>query len=59
MKFSILPREKAFYELLERLADKSLDAIKLFKVMVETWSRNHPAVQGLQDLEHLRSDYVS
>ena len=52
MKFSFLPKEKIFYALLEKLALKAEEAVKLFKVLVDSWKGSHPAIQGLIDLEH-------
>lgn len=52
MKFSILPREKAFYDLLERLGDKADQSVKLFRTMIDGWSPAHEGVQQLRDLEH-------
>lgn len=52
MKFSLLPKEKIFYELLEKMAVKAEEAVKLFKVLIESWNSSHASIQGLIDLEH-------
>lgn len=52
MKFSLLPKESIFYQLLEQLAVKSEIAVKLFKELIESWNHSHPALQKLKDLEH-------
>src|SRR6185503_11220048 len=52
MKFSLLPKEDLFYQLLERLAGKGEEAIKLFRELIGSWNHSHPALQSLKDLEH-------
>lgn len=52
MKFSLLPREKIFYELLEKLVVKAEAAVKLFKVLIESWDSSHTNIQVIKDLEH-------
>ena len=52
MKFSLFPKEKVFDELLEKLVIKAEEAVKLFKVVIESWSSSHAGVQELKDLEH-------
>lgn len=52
MRFSLLPREKIFYDLLEKLAGKAEEAMNLFKLLVESWSHSHSSIQALKDLEH-------
>lgn len=52
MKVSLLPREKIFYALLEKLAVKAEEAVKLFKVLIDSWNSSHAGIQGLKDLEH-------
>ena len=52
MKFSLLPKESIFFQLLEQLSIKAGKAIKLFRELIESWSHSHPALQSLKDLEH-------
>lgn len=52
MKFSLLPKENAFYQLLENLALKAEETVKLFSVLIKSWNIGHPAIQGIRDLEH-------
>lgn len=53
MKFSFIPKEKVFYELLETLALKAKEAVKLFGASIQSWSGAHPGVQELRDAEHV------
>lgn len=52
MKFSFLPRENIFYQLLERLSVKAEEAVKLFGLLLTAWDRSHPALEELRNLEH-------
>ncbi len=57
MKFSILPKEKIFYDLLENLTVKAEKTVNLFKVLIESWNISHPGIQAIKDLEH-ESDQI-
>ncbi|MBX9922983.1 MAG: DUF47 family protein [Rhabdochlamydiaceae bacterium] len=52
MKFSLLPREALFYDLLGNLVCKAESAVKLFKELISSWDPSHPAIQELKDVEH-------
>lgn len=52
MKFSLFPKEKVFYHLLEKLVLNAEKAVKLFKDTIESWHLSHPGVHGIKDLEH-------
>lgn len=52
MRLSFLPKDKAFFELLEKLAVTAEKAVKLFHVMIQDWNPKHAGIQGLRDLEH-------
>lgn len=47
-----MPRESAFYLLLEKIAIKSHESVKLFKELIDSWEPSHPTIQRLRDLEH-------
>lgn len=52
MKFSLLPKEGVFYQLLDQLAFKAERAAKLFNELIESWGPTHPAIESLRDIEH-------
>src|SRR3989339_1780513 len=52
MRFSLIPKEKAFYDLLEKLSCKAEESVKLFGTLILSWDSAHHAVKGLKDLEH-------
>ncbi len=52
MKFSLIPREEKFFDLIEKQADNILDAAKAFRELVGNYSLNSPAHNRLRDLEH-------
>lgn len=52
MRLSFLPRDMVFFQLLENLASTAEKAVKLFRVLVQEWNLQHPAIVGLRDLEH-------
>lgn len=52
MKFSLLPRENAFFHLLEKLSAKVEESALSFQELVFSWNPNHPNIQKLRDLEH-------
>jgi uncharacterized protein len=52
MKFSLLPKENVFYQLLETLSTKAELAVQLFKKLIDEWNHAHPLLQDLKDLEH-------
>ena len=52
MKFSFLPKDKSFYRLLEELALKAQETVRIFQEMILTWHPKHPGIQNLKDLEH-------
>ncbi len=52
MKFSLLSKENIFYQLLEQLAVKTEKSVKIFKELIDSWRRDHPALEDLKDLEH-------
>jgi uncharacterized protein len=52
MRFSLLPRDRIFYQLLERLAETAEVTVKRFGEMTRTWTPSHQGVQEIRDLEH-------
>ena len=52
MKFSLIPREEKFFDLIEKQADNILHAAKAFRELVSNYSLNSPAHDRLRDLEH-------
>ena len=58
MKFSLFPKEKVFYELLEKLADQAKEAMQVFKLLTMSWSPSHPGIQKINDIEHSCDEVV-
>lgn len=58
MRFSLLPKENVFYELLDKLAIKAKDSVKLFKILIESWDGSNVNIQPLIDIEHECDDIV-
>ncbi len=52
MRFSLLPKDQIFYQLLEKLAVTAEKAVKVFHLLVKEWDRKHPALNQLRELEH-------
>lgn len=52
MKFSLFPKEKIFYELLEQLVNQAEETVHLFKGVIEAWSPSHPNIEKINTLEH-------
>lgn len=52
MKISLLPKEKIFYDHLEKLAAKLAEGMGMFQSLIHDFKKNHPAISGLENLEH-------
>lgn len=52
MRFSLLPRERVFYQLLSELALKASKGAAIFKDLVDHWTLTDTRLQELVDLEH-------
>lgn len=52
MKLSLLPKERIFYDLLEKLAGKAEQGILLFKSLINSWDGQHFEIKELKELEH-------
>ena len=46
MRFSLIPKEKVFYDLLENLSFKAEESVKLFGTLISSWNSQHPGVKG-------------
>lgn len=52
MRFSLLPKEMIFYDLLEKLIITAREGMNLFTDLIENWSISHPSIPKIKDLEH-------
>ncbi len=52
MKFNFLPKDQSFYRLLEKLALKAEETVKVFHELIFDWHPEHASLQTLKDLEH-------
>jgi uncharacterized protein len=52
MRFSLVPREEVFFDLLDLQAKAVLQGAELFHTLAKEWHNEHPIVSQLRDLEH-------
>ena len=52
MAFSLIPKERKFFELFEGQAAHNVEAAKVFKELVQKWSLESPLFDRLRDIEH-------
>lgn len=52
MRFSFLPREEKFFDLLEEHAQGVLAGCELFLEIAKSWSPHHPGIHKMRELEH-------
>lgn len=52
MRFSFIPREEKFFDLLDEHAQGVHEGTCLFLDIIMTWSPHHPGIHQMRDLEH-------
>lgn len=52
MKINLFHRENPFFQLLEALATKAEETVKLFRALIDSWDSAHPNIQAIIDIEH-------
>lgn len=52
MRFSLIPRDEHFFDLLEEHAKRVHQSVQVFQEMLHDWSPQHPSIQKIRDLEH-------
>ena len=52
MRFSLIPKEEKFFELLEEASENVIKAAKAFQSLLNHWSPTSPEFQNIRDLEH-------
>lgn len=52
MRFSFIPREEKFFDLLEKHAKGVFVGTTLFLEIVNSWQDHHPSLSRMKDLEH-------
>lgn len=52
VRFSLIPREERFFDLLDEHAVRILEGVKLFQSMLLDWSLDHISITRLKNLEH-------
>ncbi len=51
MRFSLVPRDEHFFDLLDEHAQRMVQSAKTFQEMISQWSLQHPSIQKIKDLE--------
>lgn len=52
MRFSLIPREEKFFDLLEEHAKGVQKGVNLFYEICYSWKRQHPGITRMKELEH-------
>jgi predicted phosphate transport protein (TIGR00153 family) len=52
MRFSLVPRDEKFFDLLDEHAQGVFKGITLFYEIVKTWNQGHPDIHELKNQEH-------
>jgi uncharacterized protein len=52
MAFSLIPKEEKFFEFFDAQAAHNVEAARVFKQLVQSWSQQSPLIEKLHDIEH-------